>query len=106
VADFDDQLTALFQAETDPALGQRMADGALGQIGLEDRRRGAILAAGAAAGLVAMLAIVDLSGALTAVRLAAFEMPRALLVNPFVWTSAAAAMALYGASALRRARAV
>jgi hypothetical protein len=51
VADFDDQLTALFQAETDPALGERMAVQAQLRIDQEDGRRQLILSVGVVSGL-------------------------------------------------------
>lgn len=104
MADFDEQLSGLFLTETDEALGQRLADSALARIEQEDGRRRTILAAGGAAGIGATLFIVDLSGGLGVLRGIGEEALR-LAPTGYVWTAAAAALAVYAAAvSLRRLR--
>ena len=101
MADFDDQLTALFQAETNPALGERMADRALIRIDQEDSRRQVILSIGVVSGLALAGAVAGVAGLLPALRAISFTTPHITAI-PYLWPLAGAAVAAAAITTLVR----
>ncbi|MDB5453763.1 MAG: hypothetical protein JWO33_2341 [Caulobacteraceae bacterium] len=109
MAEFETQLSGLFQEETeiDSGLGERLARAALTRIDGEDRRRGLILTTALFTGVAAAGALVARSGAIEAVRdLFGQAMTHAppLPAGTLLWPAAALAMGIYAAVSLRPSR--
>jgi hypothetical protein len=109
VADFEHELTQMFQDVPDDGLSQRLANAAMLRIDREDNRRALVLTIAVAAGVgVTGLAILG-SGAIGATR---DLLMQALTAEPrfglalLLWPAAAAALAACGAATLRPGRAL
>jgi hypothetical protein len=108
MADFERELTELFEAQVDPSVGPPLADVAVARIQQQDQGRSLALTSAAILGVAAAGSVVGASGAVQAVRLlfteAVAKAPHA--VSPAVWWSMAAVIIAAGAvQALRTARA-
>jgi hypothetical protein len=110
MADFENELSGMFQAAIDPAVGPALAEAALARIARQDHRRRLALTLAGAVGVLTAGAIAGASGATQAARelagqaLAMTTMHVSLL--QVVWPMAALAIAVCAVQALRTTRAL
>ena len=110
MADFENELSGMFQTAVDPAVGPGLAEAALARIARQDRRRGLALTFAGAVGVLTASAVAGASGATQAARELASQalvlttMPVNLM--QIVWPMAAIGIAVCAIQALRTTRAL
>jgi hypothetical protein len=109
MADFESELSELFETEVDPSVGAPLASVAVARIQQQDEGRSLALTAAAVIGVAAAGSVVGASGAVQAVRVlfteAVASVPHS--IPPTVlWPVAALIMAACAVQALRTARAL
>jgi hypothetical protein len=107
MADFETELSGLFETEVDSSVGPLLASAAMARIQNQDEGRSLALTAAAVVGVAAAGSVVGASGAIRAIRMLAAEAVASApqtIPPTILWPMAALIMAACAVQALRTAR--
>ena len=107
MADFESELSGLFETQVDPSVGPPLASAVMARINTQDEGRSMALTAAAIIGVAAAGSVVGASGAVRAIRMLATEAVASVphtLPPTLLWPIAALIMGACAVQALRTAR--